>query len=91
MYMNQDHAYCYTKVKPLTEVRKEDCININKEDDISKINDDITSHVNAVQRIIKDDFQSSMDYNLEDERKCMFCGDFGDKPENGAGRLLYNR
>lgn len=87
--MNQDHAYCFTKVKPLIEVRKEDCKNVNIEDDISKIHNDITSHVNAVK--CKDDFQSSINDDLDDERKCMFCGDFGDRPENGAGRLLYNR
>ena len=64
----------------------EEDILVNIEDDIKNIEDDVK---NLKDFIKKDNMQE--DDIEEDERKCLFCGEFGDLPEDGAGRLLYNR
>ena len=64
----------------------EEDILVNIEDDIKNIEDDVKNlnDFNKEDNIKEDDIE-------EDERKCLFCGEFGDLPEDGAGRLLYNR
>ena len=64
----------------------EEDILVNIEDDIKNIEDDVKNFndFNKEDKIKEDDIE-------EDERKCLFCGEFGDLPEDGAGRLLYNR
>ena len=78
----------------------EEDILVNIEDDIKNIEDDIKNIEDDIKNK-EDNFKILNDFNKEDkikeddieedERKCLFCGEFGDLPEDGAGRLLYNR